>query len=31
MTLIAFKDIKNCPNKHLCEEKHSETVAYSLN
>jgi hypothetical protein len=31
MTLIAFKDLKNCPNHYMCEEKHLQSVASSLN
>jgi hypothetical protein len=31
MTLVAFKDIKNCPNHYLCEEGHAIGVAFELN
>jgi len=31
MTLVAFKDLKNCPNHYLCEEKHVQSVAHQLN
>jgi hypothetical protein len=31
MTLVAFKDVKNCPNHYLCEDKHMQTVTFELN
>lgn len=31
MTLIAFKDLKSCPNHYMCEEKHLQSVTSQLN
>jgi hypothetical protein len=31
MTLIAFINIKDCPNNYLCEKKYATSIAYKIN